>query len=66
MVEVVADVVKNRLQSLKALAICSGHLADTVHKHGVKCGKVATKFSSFPSFTDSVQPIFRGSSTHSC
>ena len=42
MVKVVADVVKNRLQSLKALAICSGHLADTVHKHGVKCGKVAT------------------------
>ena len=38
MVKVVADVVKNCLQPLKALAICSRHLADAVDKDGVECG----------------------------
>ena len=37
MVKVVADVVKNCLQPLKALAICGRHLADAVDKDGVEC-----------------------------
>lgn len=37
MVKVVADVIKNCLQPLKALAICSRHLADAVDKDGVEC-----------------------------
>ena len=38
MVKVVADVVKNRLQPLKAMAVCSRHLADAVNKDGVERG----------------------------
>ena len=42
MVKVVADVVKNCFQPLKALAVRSRHLADAVDKDGVECGQVTT------------------------
>ena len=66
MVKIVADVVKNCLQPLKALAICGRHLADAVDKDGVESGQVTTQLPSFPTFTDSVQPVFRRSSANSC
>ena len=66
MVKVVADVVKNCLQPLKALAICSRHLADAVDKDGVECSQVTTQLPSFPSFANSMQPVLWRSSTNSC
>ena len=66
MVKVVADVVKNCFQPLKALAVRSRHLADTVDKDGVECGQVTTKLTPFPTFSDSVQPVFWRSSADSC
>jgi hypothetical protein len=66
MVKIVADVVKNCLQPLKALAISGRHLADAVDKDGVESGQVTTQLPSFPTFTHSVQPVFRRCSANSC
>ena len=66
MVKIVADVIKNCLQPLKAFAICGRHLADAVNKYGVESGEVPTQLPPFPAFTHSVQPVFRRSSANSC